>query len=84
MDVERFIPCLIKTANNYVTKAREHFEANKSVFEKMNFLPEKFCPDGKRDHIHGLYEQRLNFVMESISSMLKQQRTAVSLLKRHS
>ena len=40
MDVERFIPCLIKTANNYVTKAREHFESNKSVFEKMNFLPE--------------------------------------------
>lgn len=61
MDVERFIPCLIKTANNYVTKAREHFEANKSVFEKMNFLPEKFCPDGKCDHMHGLYGTTVEF-----------------------
>ena len=61
MDVERFIPCLIKTANNYVTKAREHFEANRSVFEKMNFITENLCPDGERDHMHGLYGTTVEF-----------------------
>lgn len=61
MDVERFIPCLIKTTNNYVAKAREHFEANKSVFEKMDFLPENLCPDGERDHMHGLYGTTVDF-----------------------
>ena len=61
MDIERFIPCLIKTTNNYVAKAREHFEANKSVFEKMNFLTENLCPDGERDHMHGLYGTTVEF-----------------------
>ena len=61
MDVERFIPCLIKTANNYVAKARDHFEANKSVFKKMLFLPEKFCPNGERNHMHDLYGTTVEF-----------------------
>lgn len=61
MDVERFIPCLIKTANRYAEKAQNHFEANKNVFEKMDFLPENLCPCGKRCHIHNLYGIAVEF-----------------------
>lgn len=61
MDVERFIPCLIKTANHYAEKAQNHFEANKNVFEKMDFLPETFCPCGQRCHIHNLYGISVEF-----------------------
>ena len=61
MDVERFIPCLIKTVSHYAEKARAHFEANKSIFEKMNYLPERLCPDGRRYNIHGLYGTSVEF-----------------------
>ena len=61
MDVEKFIPCLIKTASHYAEKARSHFETNKGIFEKMTSLPESLCPDGRRYNIHGLYGTSVEF-----------------------
>jgi hypothetical protein len=61
MDVERFISCLIKTANQYAEKAQNYFEINKSDVEKMDFLPENLCPYGKRCHIHNFYSIAIKF-----------------------
>lgn len=55
MDTARFIPCLIKTVNSYLCRAREHWEANKEKLETMDYLPETLCPEGERLRMHKLY-----------------------------
>jgi hypothetical protein len=81
MDVENFIPCLIKTATRYAEKARKHFEDNKSVFEKMDFLPENFCPDGEHYHIHGLYGTSVEFRYDDFFiNALEEKPSGISIL----
>lgn len=55
MNTARFIPCLLKTVNSALRNAREHWDANKETLEKMYYLPETLCPDGKRLRMHKLY-----------------------------
>ena len=55
MDVARFIPCLVKTVNSALNRAREHWETHKGMLEKMDYLPETLCPEGERLRMHNLY-----------------------------
>jgi hypothetical protein len=55
MDVARFIPCLVKTVNSALNRAREHWETHKGMLEKMDYLPETLCPQGERLRMHNLY-----------------------------
>ena len=55
MDVARFIPCLVKTTNSALNRAREHWATHKGMLEKMDYLPETLCPQGERLRMHNLY-----------------------------
>lgn len=55
MDAARFIPCLVKTVNSALNRAREHWATHKGMLEKMNYLPETLCPSGERLRMHNLY-----------------------------
>ena len=55
MDVTRFIPCLVKTVNSALNRAREHWGTHKRMLEKMDYLPETLCPEGERLRMHNLY-----------------------------
>lgn len=55
MDTARFIPCLVKTVNSALNRAREHWETHKGMLEKMDYLPETLCPSGERLRMHNLY-----------------------------
>lgn len=55
MDVARFIPCLVKTVNSALNRAREHWETHKGRLEQMDYLPETLCPSGERLRMHNLY-----------------------------
>ena len=55
MDVARFIPCLVKTVNSALNRARDHWETNKEKLETMDFLPETLCPNGERLYMYKLY-----------------------------
>lgn len=55
MDVARFIPCLVKTVNSALNRARAHWDVNKEKLETMDHLPETLCPNGERLYMHKLY-----------------------------
>lgn len=55
MDVARFIPCLVKTVNSALIRAREHWDVNKEKLETMDHLPETLCPNGERLYMYKLY-----------------------------
>ena len=55
MDTARFIPCLVKTVNSALNRARAHWGTHKGMLEKMDYLPETLCPEGERLRMHKLY-----------------------------
>ena len=55
MDTARFIPCLVKTVNSALNRAREHWATHQRTLEKMDYLPETYCPEGERLRMHNLY-----------------------------
>ncbi len=55
MDIARFIPCLVKTVNSALNRARDHWEEHKEKLETIDSLPEHLCPNGERLYMYKLY-----------------------------
>ena len=81
MDATRFIPCLLKTVNAALRNAREHWDAHKEELEKMDYLPEALCPNGKRLRMHKLYGTTVEIRYEDLFvSGMQAKPTGITLL----
>ena len=81
MDATRFIPCLLKTVNAALRNAREHWDAHKEELEKMDYLPEALCPNGKRLRMHKLYGTTVEIRYEDLFvSDMQSKPTGITLL----
>lgn len=75
MDTARFIPCLVKTVNNFISRGKTQFELRKPFFKSLDELSwspyfklsNEVIPGQKKHSTCGLYGTTVEFIWDDES-----------------